>query len=206
MLDLLLVLVAVLVALLLRPWRSLGAAGPPWPWLFWAALMPWAWSSDRLVSSAVLQPLSGASLLVLMAGWPLAVLGMLPITLLALWLGQLDAWEAVHRLVWLGLVPATLAMLAGAGVRRYLPHHLFVYILARGFVVTLLATALAGLLATLLQQSPGALAPAELLVARWLAAWGDAVLSGMLVAIFVAFRPQWLATYSDHIYLDPLQK
>jgi len=103
-------------------------------------------------------------------------------------------------------VPATLAMLAGAGVRRYLPHHLFVYILARGFVVTLLATALAGLLATLLQQSPGALAPAELLVARWLAAWGDAVLSGMLVAIFVAFRPQWLATYSDHIYLDPLQK
>ena len=25
----------------------------------------------------------------------------------------------------------------------------------------------------------------------------------MLVAIFVAFRPQWLATYSDRIYLPP---
>ena len=42
----------------------------------------------------------------------------------------------------------------------------------------------------------------ELAIARWLAAWGDAFLAGMLVAIFVAFRPQWLATYSDRLYLD----
>lgn len=26
-------------------------------------------------------------------------------------------------------------------------------------------------------------------------------MTGMLVAIFVAFRPQWLATYSDRLYL-----
>jgi len=42
---------------------------------------------------------------------------------------------------------------------------------------------------------------AELMVGRWLSAWGDAVLTGMLVAIFVAFRPEWLATYSDRLYL-----
>jgi len=38
-------------------------------------------------------------------------------------------------------------------------------------------------------------------VGLWLAAWGDAWLAGMLVAIFVAFRPEWLATYADRIYL-----
>ena len=39
------------------------------------------------------------------------------------------------------------------------------------------------------------------LVARWLMAWGDAFTTGMLAAIFVAFRPQWLATWSDRLYL-----
>ena len=36
--------------------------------------------------------------------------------------------------------------------------------------------------------------PVDLLLARGLAGWGDAVLTGMIVAVFVAFRPEWLAT------------
>jgi uncharacterized membrane protein len=40
------------------------------------------------------------------------------------------------------------------------------------------------------------------LVARWLMAWGDAVVTGMLCAVFVAFKPEWLATWSDRLYLD----
>ncbi len=43
--------------------------------------------------------------------------------------------------------------------------------------------------------------PSLSLVARWLMAWGDAVVTGMLTAIFVAYRPQWLATWSDALYL-----
>jgi uncharacterized membrane protein len=42
---------------------------------------------------------------------------------------------------------------------------------------------------------------ADLMLARGFVAWGDAILTGMLVAIFVAFRPHWLATYADRIYL-----
>ena len=34
-------------------------------------------------------------------------------------------------------------------------------------------------------------------------AWGDAFLTGMFAAIFVAFAPQWLATWSDRNYLKP---
>ena len=36
-----------------------------------------------------------------------------------------------------------------------------------------------------------------------LMAWGDAFLTGMFGAIFVAFVPQWLATWSDQRYLKP---
>ena len=41
------------------------------------------------------------------------------------------------------------------------------------------------------------------MIGRWLAAWGDAFTVGMLVAIFVAFRPHWLATYSTGFTLRP---
>jgi uncharacterized membrane protein len=203
MLEILFLTLCVGIALAIRPWRGVDRLGPPWPWLLWCGAMPWVWSSDRLLSSEVLQPLSGASLLVLMAGWPLAVLAMLAMSGLMVMLTPLELVEVLHRLVWLGLVPATLAVLAGAGVRRWLPHHLFVYILGRGFAVTLVCTALAGGLSIWVQGLPphGTLDGAELLVGRWLAAWGDAILTGMLVSIFVAFRPEWLATYSDRIYL-----
>jgi uncharacterized membrane protein len=45
--------------------------------------------------------------------------------------------------------------------------------------------------------------PELALVARWLIAWGDGFLTGMMTAICVAFRPHWLATWSDQLYLRP---
>jgi len=38
-------------------------------------------------------------------------------------------------------------------------------------------------------------------VARWLMAWGDGFVTGMLAAIFVSSKPEWLATWSDQLYL-----
>jgi uncharacterized membrane protein len=41
------------------------------------------------------------------------------------------------------------------------------------------------------------------MLGRWLIAWGDAVATGMLTAVFVAYRPEWLLTWSDRRYLPP---
>jgi uncharacterized membrane protein len=54
----------------------------------------------------------------------------------------------------------------------------------------------------LLHRLAGAPAMEQALVGRWLMAWGDAFLTGMFASIFVAFVPQWLATWSDARYLD----
>ncbi len=80
---------------------------------------------------------------------------------------------------------------------------MFVYIFARGFFGTLVATAAAAWLALWHQDPALGLSTADLLLGRWLAAWGEAIVTGMLVAIFVAYRPHWLATYSDALYLPP---
>ena len=193
--------VAVAAACWLRPWRALGGHAPPWPWLAWWALLPLFWGADRALHLPLSLPLSGACLLMLMAGWPLAILGFVPVAALILLLTDLDAAGALHRLLWLGIAPATLSLAFGALLRRWLPHHLFVYILGRGFFATALAGALAGWAALALSGSAGGLSGEVHAMGLWLAAWGDAWLAGMLVAIFVAFRPEWLATYADRIYL-----
>jgi len=197
-LDLAIATTALLLALALRPWR---AAVPPWPALAWWALMPLLWNTDRLSAQPLLQPLAGSCLLMLMLGWPLAVLMLLPVAGVGWLLAGSNGLEALHRLVWLGLVPITLAMLIGAGQRRWLPQHLFIYILGRGFFATAIAVTAAGVLSVWLHGVPAGLSADDVMLARALVASGDAVITGMLVAIFVAFRPHWLATYADRIYL-----
>ncbi len=149
---------ALVVALSLRPWRSLPPSGPPWPWLAWCALLPLSWAADRLGAMPAAQPLPGACLLMLMAGWPLAVLALVPVAVAAAWLGDLSAAEMLQRALWLGLAPATLALALGSAVRRWLPHHLFVYILGRGFIATALANTAAGAAQALTEPLPRGLA------------------------------------------------
>ncbi|MCU0968648.1 MAG: hypothetical protein MUF03_07445 [Rubrivivax sp.] len=202
--DIALAAAALAAALAARPWRALPEGGPPWPWLAWWALLPLLWGLDGVIAMpAAAQALSGASLLVLMAGWPLAVLAMLPLLAVLGAAAGLGWDEALHRMVWLGVVPATLAFALGAAIRRWMPNHLFVYILGRGFFATAAAGTAAGALSAALHGAPDGVAIADLMLGRGLAAWGDAWIAGMVTAIFVAFRPQWLATYADRIYLPP---
>ncbi len=201
LINLLLATLALTLALALRPWRAVAIGGPPWPWLAWWAALPLLWAADHVARTPIVQPLSGASLLVLLAGWPLAMLALVPVAIVMKLAGGMLWLEALHRLVWLGLVPGTLALLLGTALRRWLPGHLFIYILGRGFFTTWLAAALSGALALLLTGAPLGTDPADLLLGRFLAASGEAFMTGMFAAIFVAFRPEWLATYSDRLYL-----
>ena len=204
-LDLALALAATAAALAVRPWRVLAAGGLPWPWLAWWALLPLFWGADRFSAAPLAPALPGSVLLMLLAGWPLAVLALLPVAALTGLFADLGVAESLHRFVWLGAVPASVALVLGAAIRRWLPNHLFVYILGRGFFATALANAVAGLASVALLVAQGRVPVgsevSDLMLARGLVAWGDAFLAGMLVAIFVAFRPHWLATYADHIYL-----
>lgn len=194
-------LLAFAGALWVRPWRGLGLGGPPWPWLACWAVLPIFWSVDHWAHNALIQPMSGVPLLLLLAGWPLTMLGLLPVALiLGLW-GGLDALECLHRLLWLGILPAGLSLGLGWVLRRFLPHHLFVYILARAFLGTWVVLSAVGGLRLWVEGGPATLSSADVMLARGLTASGEAFLTGMVVAIFVAFRPQWLATYSDGLYL-----
>ena len=101
---------------------------------------------------------------------------------------------------------ALTALILALLLLRFLGTKVFVYLFGRGFFGTVVCLFIAGLLAQAAgEQLPGV--QQELgKIARWLMAWGDAVVTGMLTAVFVAYRPQWLATWSDDLYLYQQQK
>ena len=201
--ELALVAAAMAVALLFRPWEVLRAAGLRTPWLAALVILPLLWAAQSRLPPDFPAALSGACLLVLMFGWPLATVTLCAVAAASAWLAGGDATRALALAAWSGVVPASLALAIGMATRRWLPKHLFVYILARAFIGTALATVLAAALRAWL-GGDAALEPAPpIFPAAWLIAWGEAFLTGALTAIFVAFRPQWLLTYSDARYLPP---
>lgn len=214
-LEIVLLLASLALASWFRPWQMLRRPALQSPWLATLVVLPLVWGAQKLLPSGLVLHLSGACLLVLMFGWPLAVWTLLPIAVAGIWLGQIGSgswWPAdwaplldavVDQLVWYGIVPATMALGLGLATRRWLPKHLFVYILARGFMCTALAITLAGILAVAWHGTPQGIDVSEMLIGRWLMAWGEAFATGMFTAIFVAFRPEWLVTYSDERYLPP---
>ena len=172
------------------------------PLLATLVVLPWLWALPTLHRMPLQLQWSGACLVVLMLGWPLAIPALVAVGGIAAVLSpSLDWADAVGTIAWQGVVPATLALALGAVIRRLIGTQPFVYVLGRAF----LGTAVCLFLANVLGQWSGHSLPGVegdlSLVARWLMAWGDAFVTGMLTAIFVAFKPEWLATWSDRLYL-----
>lgn len=195
------VLAACVIAFSMRPWRMLRQGHLSTPLLGSLVVFPWFWALPRLHTMPMELQLTGACLVLLMLGWPLAVPVLTLIALISGWIAPAPLHVLLANAFWMGILPATLAMLAGALLRRYAGTHLFVYILGRGFLGTVLCIFIASLLA----ESAGRVLPnvdSHLsTIAHWLMAWGDGFMTGMLAAIFVAFRPHWLATWSDALYI-----
>jgi uncharacterized membrane protein len=196
-----LVIAALAVALSLRPWRQQGAVQLLTPMLASLVLLPWLWALPELHASPLQLRWSAAPLVVLMLGWPLAVPVLCIAGVAAALIAGFDALHALDLIAWLGIVPATLALGLGAAIRRFIGTHPFVYVLGRGFLGSVLCLFAASALRQWTGETLPGVDPGLSLVARWLTAWGDAFVTGMLCAIFVAYRPQWLATWSDTLYL-----
>ena len=195
-------LCALALAAAFRPWSTIAAADLRTPWLALLVSQTVLWSLQlRLLPSGIPPVLSGACLAVLMLGWPAAVVTTTMAAGAAIVIAGSAPATALVALAWNGLVPATAGLAIGLAVRRWLPRHPFVYILGRGFAGTALAMTIAGLAAYAWQPHPPGSDATVFVTSRWLAAWGEAFATGALTAIFVAFRPQWLATWSDARYL-----
>lgn len=209
--------VAVLAwAVLQRPWRVLRREPLQHAWLGTLVFLALLWSAHATLGAGVVIQLMGATLAVTMFGLPLALVSLAIANLVSL-LGlaylsgkgwQDIAWVSLApRFVWMAAVPALVTAGLQATMRQWLPRHLFIFILGHGYFAALLSAIVAGVLRLAWLLLGGLARDAGLTVGDRLTgvvviAFGEAFLTGMLVAIFVIYRPQWVVTFTDADYLE----
>lgn len=200
-----LLVLAWAAALAVRPWRLLqphgGKAPLATPFLGLLVVLCWLWAWPGLVALPIPLHWSGAPLAVLLVGWPLAV-GLLTVagasTLVSTGASLADALALT---VWTGIVPATLVLGLGHLVRRAFGPNPVAYMLGRAFFVPMIALGGCGMLAAALGHAFSGPTGELQRIAIVLLAMGEASWSCALVSLLVAYRPQWLATWSDALYL-----
>lgn len=192
-------------SVLVRPWRLLrphqGQVALATPLLAALAVLPWLWAWPGLAALPIPLHWSGAPLVVLLVGWPLAVPVLTFAGLSTIVSTGASFADAISLTVWSGLVPATIVLALGHAVRRAFGPNPVAYMLGRAFFVPMLALAACGLLAAVLGH--GFAGPSGDLqrIAVALMAMGEAAWTCALASLLVAYRPQWLATWSDAMYL-----
>lgn len=147
--------------------------------------------------------LLGSALFALLFGRVRATLGLLAAAALT---------TALHGGNWLNLgvigvalavVPAWLATALQGLIERRLPHQLFVFIIGNGLFVTLLTTTASSalLLSLAAIELPAAVPLGDHYAYALLLAWGEALLTGMLLSALVVFAPRAVLTYRQELYL-----
>jgi uncharacterized membrane protein len=201
-LSITLVVLALAASLAVRPWRLLRGGDLATPLLASLALLPWLWSWPALAGMPLALQWSAAPLAVLLLGWPLAI----PVLVVAGFGTMLTTGatftEALTLTLWSGVLPATAVLLLGQGVRKAFGHHPFAYLMGRAFAVPLLALLACSVCAAAFGQGFLAQGGSMQVVASLLLAMGEAAWTCAVASVLVACRPQWLATWSDRLYLS----
>lgn len=204
-LEAILLVLAWAAVLAVRPWRMLrpheGRVPLATPLLAALAILPWLWAWPALASLPLPMRWSGAPLLVLLVGWPLAIPVVTVAGLGTILTSGASFGQALSLTIWAGVLPATATLLLGYAVRKAFGPNPVAYMLGRAFLVPMAALGACGIAAAALGQDWHGTAGALQRVAVALLAMGEAAWSCAIVSLLVAHRPQWLATWSDAMYL-----
>jgi uncharacterized membrane protein len=203
--DIILLVLAWAAALAVQPWRLLrpheGKVRLATPLLASITLVPWLWSWPGLAALPFPLHWSGAPLVLLLLGWPLTI----PIVTVAgastMLTSGSSAAQALDLTVWSGVLPATLVLLLGSAVRRALGPHPVAYMLGRAFAVPMVALGACALFGAAMGHALAGTTGELQRVAIVLLSMGEGSWTCAVVSLLVAYRPQWLATWSDSLYL-----
>lgn len=201
---LLLALGALIKSVFNARWKLLEAPTVLSAWCALIILLTMIWRFRIDVSNDLSLHLLGLSLFPLMFGRALAslVLSLTVIAYTALFNGL---WSNLGlNLLLLAVMPTWLSDLILRATQRFLPHHLFVYIFGNGFFGSMAVLSLSGLcsMAAHMLWTNHSGPTSDAIAYMLLLAWGETFMVGFLVTIFAVYRPSWLLTFDDRIYLQ----
>lgn len=149
--------------------------------------------------------LLGATVLTLMFGWQLALVGIAVLVLGSAAAGHGDFASAGLNFALCGLLPVALSYAFARGVERWLAPNFFVYVFLSAFLGAALAVG-AVMLAIALVVSAGQGVPADHLFENYLPSgilllFPEAFATGACLTLAVVYRPHWVVSFDDRRYL-----
>ena len=153
--------------------------------------------------------LLGATLLTMMFGWAFAILAM-SLVILVFTLIFSSEISSLYSIPWnvllTSVLPVFISYYLFRFTERYLPNNFFIYIFIGSFFSAALAMASVILSTTGFHYLSGAYSYEYLsynyLPYGLLLMFPEAFITGMLMSIFVAYRPHWVSTFDDRKYLQ----
>ena len=198
--------VAFVAALVTAPWRAwLADRERQWVWLGGAALLVVVWSMRAGLTPGLSVRFLLMTALTLMHGWQLALIGgALSLSVLSL-TGQ-AAWSSFGaNLLCMAVVPALFSAWLHERVHAKLPHNYFIYFFVTVFLGAALAFNVAGLARIAILALGGSLDAAhvgpEYFAILPFMSFGEGVVNGMIMAMAVVYRPRWVMSFDDRLYL-----
>ncbi len=195
----------LLIALRIAPWRRLRDTEQLHVLLGSVVCLLLLWHIRAEVNEELSFHLLGVTVVTLMLGWSFAVIAT-SLTLAGVIINAGGGWDAfVINAVTTGVLPVTLTQVILVLVRHFLPRNFFIYVLGNGFLTAGLVGLISGYLVTWLLVLSETHAYAELeqtfLPFFPLMFLPEAFLNGWMTAVLVAFRPNWVNSFSDEQYL-----
>jgi uncharacterized membrane protein len=191
-------------ALLRRPFRRLQDGTLQHVWLAIIVAVSVLWATNAWLDDGPVMHLLGATLVVTLFDWALALIAMAAVSGIAAVI--FDAtWQGVALtfLVY-GAMPVGISALLQRAATAWLPRNLFVFICAQGFVSPAIAVALtsAAAMGAHVALADGSLTviPVGYAFSVLLLASGEAWFTGMSTALIAVYKPAWVTTYDVRRY------
>lgn len=197
---------ALALATVSAPWRIwLDDRERQRVWLVSLGVLVGVWSMNAGITPGLSLRFLLVTALTLMHGWQLALIGG-ALALTVLNVVGVAAWSSFGAdLLCVVIVPAVVTAQLHELVHARLPHNYFIYFFVTVFVGSALAYNLAGLTRVALLATSGSLDVAhvgpEYFAVLPLMSFGEAFVNGMVMAMAVVYRPQWVMSFDDRLYL-----
>ncbi len=186
-------------------WRRLADSEVLNVWLGMVVLLVLVWSMKAGVKPGLSLHLLGAGVATLCFGGHLAFVGLSLVQVGLVLNGSADVFAYAFNALLLAGVGVGLSLQTTWLIRRCLPSHFFVFIFVNGFFGAALVVFGVGLCSSLLLALAGAYEVdylfGEYLPYFVLLGFSEAWLSGMLITLFVVYRPKWVLAFDDAHYL-----
>jgi len=201
----LLCLPLLLVALWSAPWRKIRDSEAQHVFLGTIVALSLLWVMRGGIQQGLNFHLLGMTLMCLMFEWQFALLGATAVVAIATSLGA-AGWPAFAlNLVLMGVLPILFTRVCLYVGQRWLPHNFYIYVFVNAFLVGAVSILLVGLASAGLQHL-GGVHPAGSIYRNFvqilpLLMFGEGFVNGGALALLVAYRPHWVATFHDLWYL-----